>query len=282
MLKNYALLFLILLSSLSFSQLYTPGAGVTDIDGNSYQTVIYQNGQEWMAENLKTTTYTNGSPIPNILNNPQFQSAPSGTWAHYNNDSQFENPYGKLYNAFAVADPRNVCPLGWHIPTFTEWQLLETYLDMAFTNPDLGAGLRMKESGTQHWLAPNTSADNSSGFTGLPGGILSGGGNFINMSQRGYWWSSSMFDQHSFRYNFLSYDSGSLNYDDAMWDNNAFISIRCLKNNFSSSLNELIPSTKKLNKIVDIMGNETNEKPNELLFYIYNDGTVEKKIILDK
>jgi hypothetical protein len=96
-----------------------PGAGVT-FNGYTYSSIVLGNGQEWMAENLRTTTYANGDPIPNVTDNTQWQNLTTGAWAHYNNDSQYENPYGKLYNWYAVDDSRNVCPTGWHVPSDAE------------------------------------------------------------------------------------------------------------------------------------------------------------------
>ena len=96
-----------------------PGAGVT-YGGVNYPTVVLGNGQEWMAENLRTTTYANGDPIPNVTDPNQWGALTTGAWAHYNNDSQYENPYGKLYNWYAVDDSRNVCPTGWHVPSDAE------------------------------------------------------------------------------------------------------------------------------------------------------------------
>ena len=171
-----------------------PGAGVT-FSGYSYTSVVLGNGQEWLAENLRSTTYANGDPIPNVTDNTAWPQLTSGAWAHYQNNGSYENPYGKLYNWYAVADPRNVCPTGWHVPTDAEWSALVNYLD-----PDNGnngqssetAGGKMKSTGTQYWQAPNEGATNESGFSGLPGGYRSNyDGTFVNLGSNGYWWSAS-------------------------------------------------------------------------------------------
>lgn len=162
-----------------------PGAGVT-FDGYTYSSIVLGNGQEWMSENLRTTVYANGDPIPNVLDPNQWASLTSGGWAYYNNDSQLENPYGKLYNWFTVADSRNVCPSGWHVPSAAEWQLLSDYL-----GGDFVSGGKMKSIGTQYWLSPNTDATNESGFSALPGGFRHhADGTFGNMTYHGYWWST--------------------------------------------------------------------------------------------
>ena len=91
--------------------LFTQGAGVSDLEGHFYASIIVGN-QEWMAENLNTSLYSNGDSIPNISDNNQWSVLTTGAWSYYNNDPQFENPYGKLYNWFTVVDARNVCPSG--------------------------------------------------------------------------------------------------------------------------------------------------------------------------
>lgn len=162
-------IFQFLLFSIPFigmSQLYTPEAGVTDIDGNTYQTIII-NGQEWMAENLRTTKYADGDPIPNVTDANQWSNLTTGAWAHYNNDSQYENPYGKLYNGYTISDPRNVCPTDWHISTDAEYSLLSDYLGGQGV-----AGGKMKSIDSQYWSGLNLYATNESGFSGRPGGMM--------------------------------------------------------------------------------------------------------------
>ena len=109
------------ISSTTLAQ--TPGVGVTDFDGNNYTTVIIGN-QEWIGENLRASHYSNGEIISNITNINQWSNLTTGAWAHYNNDIQFENPYGKLYNWYAVVDTRNICPSGWHVPSDNDWNEL--------------------------------------------------------------------------------------------------------------------------------------------------------------
>ena len=160
------------------------GAGVT-FDNFTYSSVVYGNGQEWISENLRTTVYANGDPIPNITDNFQWQGLSTGAWAHYNNDSQFENPYGKLYNHFTVVDPRGLCPVGWHVPTNDEWTSYAGYLGQ-FGAPVGGV---MKSTGTQFWGSPNTGATNASGFSGLPGGYRGGNAYDESIGLQGNWWS---------------------------------------------------------------------------------------------
>lgn len=198
-----------------------PGAGVT-FDGYTYPSIVLGNGQEWMSENLRTTTYANGNPIPNVTDNTQWENLTTGAWSHYNNDSQYENPYGKLYNWYTVDDPRNVCPTGWHVPTDAEWTILSDYL-----GGENVAGGKMKSTGTQYWLSPNTDATNESGFSGLPGGLRSFNGTFNDIGNLGYWWSSTEYITTNAWYRYLSYDSGIV-YRYGNYKKDGF-SVRCLR-----------------------------------------------------
>ncbi|MBK8503768.1 MAG: fibrobacter succinogenes major paralogous domain-containing protein [Saprospiraceae bacterium] len=137
---------------------------VTDIDGNLYRTIKIGT-QEWMAENLRTTRYTNGEMISKVNNSTTWPNANYGAWCWYDTSSTYELPYGKLYNWYAVNDGRGLCPTGWHEPTDAEWTTLTDFLGGLSL-----AGGPMKAAGTAHWKTPNTGATNASGFSGLPGG----------------------------------------------------------------------------------------------------------------
>jgi uncharacterized protein (TIGR02145 family) len=158
---------------------------VTDIDGNTYAT-IQIGTQVWMAENLRTTRYRNGDPIPNVTEAGKWTGLSSGAWCHYKNDPKYEVPYGKLYNWYTVNDPRKVCPAGWHVPTDAEWTVLSDYL-----GDESVAGGKMKSTGTEYWVYPNTGATNKSGFSGLPGGLRLSNGYFNDLGNLGDWWSAS-------------------------------------------------------------------------------------------
>jgi uncharacterized protein (TIGR02145 family) len=175
-----------------------PGNGVTDASQNSYATVVLGNGQEWMAENLRTASYANGdlveSTTPNIM-----AGLSTGAWAHYNNDDQFETPHGKLYNWYAANDSRNVCPTGWHVPSLAEFITLVQYLDsetdvrvvnqVTIFSSDVAGGM-LKSTGTEHWDAPNTGATNESGLAALPSGYIGVWGSDY-LGSYSSWWSSS-------------------------------------------------------------------------------------------
>lgn len=160
------------------------GPNITDIDGNTYQTTS-NCGKNWTTSNLNVSRYRNGDVIPQITSAAQWGNyATTGAWCYYNYDPANAAIYGKLYNWFAVTDPRGLAPAGYHIPSYTEWGTLIDCLGGANI-----AGGKLKEMGTTHWTSPNTGADNSSGLTCLPGGNVvissSGIGNF------GFFWSSS-------------------------------------------------------------------------------------------
>jgi uncharacterized protein (TIGR02145 family) len=203
-----------------------PGAGVT-FDGYTYASVILGNGQEWMAENLRTTSYANGDPIPNVTDGTQWSNLTTGAWAHNDNNSIYENPYGKLYNWYTVADPRNVCPTGWHVPTDADWSTFINYLD---PNGGIGvntAGGKMKSTGTQYWLSPNTAATNESGFSGLPGGFLFNDGSSYYVGDGGYWWSSTELNADDAWCCHLVYNSGYVSSTNS--NKTGGFSVRCLR-----------------------------------------------------
>jgi len=171
---------------------------VTDIDGNVYQTVKIGN-QWWMAENLKVTHYSNGDTIPNLPSGTEWLNTTNGAWCAYQNNISNIETYGLLYNWYAIGDPRNLSPQGMHVPTENEWQELEIYLGMDSLQVILSGwrgtdeGGKLKETGTTHWISPNTGATNSSGFTGLPGGYRLGPGTFLDLGIFGCWWSSTAY-----------------------------------------------------------------------------------------
>ena len=151
--------------------------------------------QIWSTTNLDVTSYRDGTPIPQVTDPSAWANLTTGAWCYYNNNSANGTTYGKLYNWYAVAgihdnDPSTpnkfLAPTGWHVPSDTEWAVLIDYL-----GGESVAGGKMKETGTSHWLSPNTDATNSSGFMGLPGGYHNEDGTFYSINYSGHWWSSS-------------------------------------------------------------------------------------------
>jgi uncharacterized protein (TIGR02145 family) len=165
------------------------GVGVTDIDGNTYDTIRICN-QTWTKKNLNVSRYRNGDIIPQVTNPTQWANLTTGAWCYYNNDSSNGNIYGKLYNWYAVNDPRGLAPEGWHVASDGEWTILTDCLGGASA-----AGGKIKEDGLTHWISPNLGATNSSGFTALPGGILHAmNSSFIEIGNTATWWTSTEFN----------------------------------------------------------------------------------------
>ena len=183
--------------------------------------------QDWTNKNLDVTTYRNGDIIPQVTDATAWAGLTTGAWTYYNNDAANGAVYGKLYNWYAVTDPRGLAPAGWHVPTDAEWTTLSTFL-----GGDAAAGGKMKT--TDRWNSPNTAATNSSFFAGLPGGYRSSSGTFNDVGNYGYWWSATEVYSTSAWYRFLYYNDGflyRLNYFKEVG-----FSVRCLRDFPTASL----------------------------------------------
>ena len=180
--------------------------------------------QQWMRENLDVVSYRNGDIIPQVTDRAEWAALTTGAWCYINNDPVSGAIYGKLYNWYAVNDPRGLAPQGWHVPTDAEWITLGTFL-----GGDALAGGKMKESGTLNWQTLNEGATNESGFSGLPGGSRDfDSGFFPNLGHDGSWWSSSILPNSSNPIiRTLFYDASYL---DSYWGRrgNGY-SVRCLR-----------------------------------------------------
>jgi len=170
-------------------------ATITDIDGNVYHTVAIGT-QVWLRENLKTTRYRNGDPIPTVTDNAAWSNLTTGAYCYNMNDTNKLKIYGCLYNWFAVVDARKICPTGWHVPTDFERHILSNYLGTDNT------GGKLKETGLTHWDFPNDGATNETGFTALPGGCRDNYGSFLGIGSTGDWWTSTE----------NSFNGGAMNY----------------------------------------------------------------------
>jgi len=159
---------------------YTPGNGAFDYDGNYYPSVIIGN-QEWLASNLKTTHYCDGTPIAQMQDNTVWSNALTPGWCYFNNDPNNNLTFGKLYNNWTLDnDSLNVCPCGWHMPSNAEWLELRSFL-----GGQVPAGLKMRSSIT--WS--NNSGTNESGFNALGGGFRLDNGTFYDFPTYSvYWW----------------------------------------------------------------------------------------------
>jgi uncharacterized protein (TIGR02145 family) len=179
------------------SEINIDGPNVTDVDGNTYQSVT-NCGLTFTKTNLNVSKYSDGTLIPQVSDPIQWQNLTTGAWCYYENNIANGTTYGKLYNWYAVAGIYNsesatnpairkkLALTGWHIPTDAEWTLLTDCL-----GGESVAGGKMEATGTSLWISPNTAATNESGFSGLPGGYRRIDGVFQNVGAETCWWSSS-------------------------------------------------------------------------------------------
>lgn len=161
-----------------------PCLPVTDIDGNTYP-VTKIGEQCWTTENLRTARYDNGDEITNVRSEFEWQSIGYGAWSYFENDSENNQPFGKLYNWYVAGDRRNVCPTNWHVPSREEWRTLVEFLG----GTDV-AGLKMKS--TTSWVlnGNENNGTNESGFDALLSGMRDQEGKFY-LNGVVQWWSST-------------------------------------------------------------------------------------------
>jgi uncharacterized protein (TIGR02145 family) len=201
--------------------------------GGDYATVTIGT-QVWMQRNLNVDRYRNGDPIPHVSDPAQWAGLTTGAWCYYNNDQAMGAIYGKLYNWYAVNDPRGLAPAGWHVPSDEEWKTLAIALGMSQSEADQNGfrgtdeGGKLKEDSTAHWFAPNMGATNSSGFTALPASYRYTDGTFsTSMGDQGYWWSSSEYSTAGARNRGLfSKEAGVLR---TWYYKHSGISVRCIR-----------------------------------------------------
>jgi len=195
-------------------------SSLIDCDGNNYPIMAIGN-QVWMATNLHVTHYRNGDAILNETNDATWASLTSGAYCWYNNNQNFEDTYGAIYNWYAITDARGICPDGWHVPSSSEWTTLTTYLGGISV-----AGGKMKAT-INLWSSPNTNATNSSYFSGLPGGCRDNTGLYKNISTNGYWWSSTESSSSNAWFRVLNYNNASVTESNSLKQNG--FSVRCLR-----------------------------------------------------
>ena len=198
---------------------------VTDIDGNSYNTVLI-GSQCWTKSNLKVTKYNDGTAIPDeTANNAGWGGLTTGARSihtGYTGSSSYIATYGYLYNWYAATDNRKLCPTGWHIPSELEWNSLFNSIGGI-----LVAGQKMTYTGSSLWTSIINTVDNSSGFTAIPGGYRSFLGSFWNIGNVAEFWGSSVSPSNSNQaWSFYIEDGDiSVGSNNKPWGS----SIRCLK-----------------------------------------------------
>lgn len=208
---------------------------IQDADGNYYN-ILALGTQIWMAGNLKTTSYNDGTTIPHVTDPATWQTMTTPAYAWYDNDEATNKDiYGALYNWHTV-NTGKLCPYGWHVPDDEEWKTLEMFLGMSQSQADAfgirmteNEGGKLKETGFTHWLNPNTGATNVTGFTALPGGNRDISGTFYLKSYMALWWSSSLNASTIPIYRSLYYNEGGI--ERAGSNTKDGLSIRCIKDN---------------------------------------------------
>jgi uncharacterized protein (TIGR02145 family) len=202
---------------------------VTDADGNTY-TTIQIGDQWWMAENLRTTKYRGGTPIPNVTDNAAWIALTSGAYAWFGNDEDNGDTYGALYNWYAI-DNGDLCPTGWHVPTDAEFKDLEKFLGMSQAQAD-AAGWRGTDQGNQLksttlWET-GSAGTNSSGFKALPGGYrYYEDGTFQGIDTYGSFGTATEWSGTTYIYRQLKYDLSTVLRMDA--EKVAGFSVRCVQ-----------------------------------------------------
>ena len=183
--------------------------------------------QIWMCKNLDVSHYRNGDSIPEVRDPNEWANLTTGAWCYYNNEPANGPIYGKLYNWYAVNDPRGLAPEGWHVPSDTEWTELENCLGGSTV-----AGGKMKSNGTIEegdglWHSPNTGATNESGFSCHPGGYLDNNGTFYLIGYSGFWWSATESSSSNAFYRLLCYDCNDVYR--IYYGKRAGFSVRCVR-----------------------------------------------------
>jgi uncharacterized protein (TIGR02145 family) len=246
-----------LIESPSASQVYTfqfdgwtpcaEAGTVTDMDGNIYNTV--QIGDQcWMKENLKTSTYNNGTSIPNVTDANAWSNLTTGAYVWYDNDISWKDKYGALYNWFTTVDPTGLCPTGWHVPTNDEWTASTDYIGGVSSphgnefkscrqvNSPLGGGCNTSEHPRWNENSIHYGTDDY-GFSGLPGGSCSVNGMFGYMGNFGDHWSSTEFSSNKAWVRSLGYDYGFV-YVGTNLKRNGY-SVRCIRDEYTQSVPEV-------------------------------------------
>ncbi|MCD4735601.1 MAG: hypothetical protein K8R53_06125 [Bacteroidales bacterium] len=177
------------------------GEPIGDIDGNIYKTIQIDT-QCWMAEDLKTTTYKNGTPIPNVTDNNAWANLTTGAYVWFDNNIDWKEYYGAIYNWYAGIDPNGICPEGWHMPDDNEWSSLISFIggwvsphgnelkSCRQVNSPLGGGCNTNEHPRWNTYNSNYGTDDY-GFSGLPAGFRYWDGTFSGVGDYATWWTGT-------------------------------------------------------------------------------------------
>jgi uncharacterized protein (TIGR02145 family) len=177
-----------------------------------------------MAENLRVTHYQNGDTIPNVTDSVEWASQTSGACCTYNNTQNIDtiDTYGRLYNWYAATDSRNIAPKGWRVAAAEDWLIL-----IDFAGGDTIASKHLREAGNLHWDGP-TDADNSTGFTAVPGGRRYSNLPFSGFKLYAVFWTSSYYSEFTAPFLYMTTWHDNLVYKGFNYKCNGY-AIRCIK-----------------------------------------------------
>jgi uncharacterized protein (TIGR02145 family) len=195
---------------------------IADADGNIYNTILLKD-KIWMVENLKTTSFNDGTTIPLVVDNTSWLTLSAPGFCYYNNDEiSNKASYGGLYNWYAV-NTGKLCPSDWHVASDEEWTDFTSFMA-----GEIIAGGRLKETGTAHWFSPNNGATDEKGFTALPGGSRDKSGIYNQLGLDGNWWSTSEYNINESWYRNMNYNVAGVKRNYQSKSNG--LSVRCIKN----------------------------------------------------
>jgi uncharacterized protein (TIGR02145 family) len=214
-----------------------------DGDNVNYPVIVIGT-QTWMAENLKTITYRNGVAIGTTIpynKDISAETEPKYQWAYDGNENNVP-VYGRLYTWYAVADTRNVCPTGWHVPSDDEWTTMRDYLianGYNFDGTTSGNNIAKSLASTTNWNSSAVSGAvgntdypayrNKTGFTALPGGDRGASGPFYSVGNVGYWWSGKELETTSAWYHYMNSTTKGVNRNTL--SKKYGFSVRCVRDN---------------------------------------------------
>jgi uncharacterized protein (TIGR02145 family) len=216
--------------------------------------------QVWSQKNLDVDHYCNGDPIPQVQDPAEWAKLTTGAWCYHNNLTDMGVVYGKLYNQYAVNDPRGLAPEGWHIPSDDEWKELESFLGIEDSELNFEGwrggfeGGKLKEFGNEHWISPNAGATDVTKFTALPGGMRDENGVFNDEGYGGNWWTSTLTTSTKGIQRSLSGKEGGIGRSQSSCRTG--MSIRCLKNVDYDipMITSISPVTSRIGDVVSIYG----------------------------
>lgn len=215
-----------------------------DNDGNEYKTVKIGN-QIWMAENLRSTKYSDGSSIPNVTSNSTWANLNSDAYCYYNNDPKNAIPYGCLYKDKVVTGNSQIAPIGWHMPSNEEWRTLAT--TVGYNNVK-----SLATSGTTYWNSDR--GTNTTGFSNVGSGVRLKNGSFIDIKNNAVYWSCGEYISIAEFTNEFFLGAGILN------ESEYGFSIRLIKDN-NNDTEALINRPTVSGNTINVSGAYTNNGP---------------------